>query len=95
MIVVEGHDLQRSIDTLTREIRSLRDDLVRKDVYLADEGRRDTELKNIKEDVATLFEKRREDKQEDRANRRLLVAAFLSSICTVIINLYSQAGGKS
>lgn len=93
--MAEGLELQRSIDSLTREIRSLREDLVRKDVYEADEKRRNSELADLENDVATIIRERGEEARERRADRRILIGAFLASLSTVIINLYTQAGGKT
>lgn len=88
-------ELQRSIEILTGEIRMLREELVRKDVYDADERRRQSEHRDLEDDVLKIERAQAEAARERRADRRVLYGALAASISTVIVNLYTQAGGAA
>lgn len=91
--MAEQDDLRLSIQALTGEIRLLRDELVRKDVYDADERRRDGQLRDVRGDIEDIKRTEAEAARERRADRRVLYGALAASICTVIVNFYTQARG--
>lgn len=93
--MADGHELQRAIETLTGEIRLLRDELVRKDVYAADEARRADAYRALTREIEDMKREADDAARERRADRRVLYGALAASICTVIVSFFTQAGGVS
>lgn len=102
----ESTELQRAVENLTKSIEQLRNDLVRKDVYDADQKSRDREVAEVMNDVRDLKrdlekektareEERKEANRERRADRRVLYGAIAASVATLVTNLYTQAQGVS
>lgn len=91
----ETTELQRAVESLTKTIESLRAELVRKDVYAADQRSRDIQITSIRDDVATI--KATAEKLEERraADRRLIIASFVAPLLLLLLNVYiaSQSGG--
>lgn len=89
--MTETADLKEAVDRLVGEIRLLREELVRKDVYDADERGRIQRMKNLEDDVHEI--RVALDKAEERrtADRRLLVTAFALPLVLLVIQLYLTA----
>jgi CHASE3 domain sensor protein len=100
--VSESTELQRSIEALTRMIDQLRTELVRKDVYVADQLARDAVQSNIVDDVRDLrkdFADDKADRKRDKerteaqraADRRLIITALVAPLLLILIQLYIAA----
>ncbi|MEQ7847708.1 hypothetical protein [Nocardioides kribbensis] len=93
----ESTELQRAIENLTNTVEKLRDDLVRKDVYSADQKTLDERIKGLERavlDIKADFEKAEQKRDSDR---RLLVTGLVLPIVVLVISLYlaAQTGGAS
>ena len=97
-------DLQRAVEQLTATINQLRMELVRKDVYDADEARRTVALQHVVDDVAEIKKDReteRRDKEQEqrdlakerRADRRLLYGVALTQVAALVSYYFSAKGG--
>ena len=91
--MADGLELQRAVEALTGEIRLLRDELVRKDVYAADEQRRIDAYRTLTRELEDMKREADEAARERRADRRVLYGALAASICTVVVSFFTQAGG--
>lgn len=93
----ESPELQRAVELLTTSINELRAELVRKDVYEANERTRDTSMSNLTEDVKELAA--RTDKQEEKraADRRLVMTSLAIPVLLIFLQIYlaSRVGGTS
>lgn len=80
--------LSEAVRELKGSIDKLRDELVRKDVYESDQRRVMDRVQVVEGDVSGV--ERRLDKQEDdrKADRRLVLTAFILPILVAIIMLY-------
>lgn len=93
----ESTELQRTIETLTRAVDGLREELVRKDVYAVDQQMMSHQINAVAREVVDL--KGDVVRAEDRraADRRLLLTSFALPIIILILNLYlaAQTGGAA
>lgn len=87
----ESTELQTSVDRLTATIDKLRDELVRKDVYDANERARDAALATLRDDNIDL--KVRIEKAEERraADRRLAIFSVLVPLALIVLQVYVAA----
>lgn len=87
--------LTKSLDDLTHSVNQLRDELVRKDVFFEVQRNIDTRFKNLEEDVAEIRGENRVQADDRKADRRLLIAAFIGPLVMLLIGIYiaAQVGG--
>lgn len=88
-------DLASAVAELKASIDSLRAELVRRDVYESDQRGMTARVDSVVEDVREV--KRVQEKQEDdrKADRRLLIAAFVSPLLLLVIQLYLNSQGAA
>lgn len=88
-------DLASAVAELKASIDSLRAELVRRDVYESDQRGMTARVDSVAEDVREV--KRVQEKQEDdrKADRRLLIAAFVSPLLLLVIQLYLNSQGAA
>lgn len=86
-------DLTLAVADLKASIDGLRLELVRRDVYESDQRGVDHRFKGVEDDVESI--NRRMDKADDNrtADRRLLIAAFVSPLLLLVAQLYLQSQG--
>lgn len=83
------HELRATVETLRLSV----DALVRRDVYDSDQRGVAARIDDVVKDVADI--EKRMDKNEDNRNadRRLLIAAFVSPLLLLIAQLYLNSQG--
>lgn len=88
-------DLASAVAELKASIDSLRAELVRRDVYESDQRGMTARVDSVVEDVREV--RRVQEKQEDdrKADRRLLIAAFVSPLLLLVIQLYLNSQGAA
>lgn len=99
-------DLRNVVERLASSLERLEQTLVRKDVYEVNERARTAEIDGIRRSVRDLdrdleeAEKKREQEKKDsevqrRADRRLLLTAFVAPFLLILVQLYiaAQFGG--
>lgn len=88
-------DLASAVAELKASIDSLRAELVRRDVYESDQRGMTARVDSVVEDVREV--KRVQEKQEDdrKADRRLLIAAFVSPLLLLVVQLYLNSQGAA
>lgn len=92
--MVTGDDeLRRSIDTLKVTMDQLIAQLVRRDVYDSDQRGITAQIKVVSDDIDRV--EKRQDKIEENAaaNKRLIIAAFVSPIVLLVVQLYLRSQG--
>jgi len=93
--VSESLDLQHAVESLTQAVKELRAELVRKDVYEANERTRDQEVAGLRDDVVDL--RTNVDKANERraADRRLYLQGLVFPAAILLLQLYLafQVGG--
>lgn len=91
----ESTELQRAVETLTRTIDSLRQELVRKDVYASDQRALTVELEGIRTEVRSIRDSANKLEERRAADRRLILASFIAPLLLLLLNLYiaAQTGG--
>ncbi|KQP83735.1 hypothetical protein [Aeromicrobium sp. Leaf291] len=88
-------DLASAVAELKASIDSLRAELVRRDVYESDQRGIAARIDTVGKDVGDL-EKRVEKNEDDRkADRRLLIAAFVAPLLLYVLNLYTASQGAA
>lgn len=90
-------ELHQAMRDLTVEIQALRHELVRKDVYDADERARTLAITHVGDQVVALAKHVSDLEDKRAADRRLIVSAFLAPFVLLLIQLYiaAQAGGAT
>ncbi len=93
--MADDHSLAAAVAELRTSIEGLRNDLVRRDVYDSDQRGVSGRFKNIEDDVKAINQ--RMDKSDDNrtADRRLLIAAFVSPLLLLVAQLYLQSQGAA
>lgn len=93
----ESTELQRAVENLTQSIRELRQELVRKDVYEADQRGVEDKLRAL--EAGVLANAAADEKQEERraADRRLVLTSLALPLLLIVIQLYLAAkiGGSA
>lgn len=88
-------DLASAVAELKASIDSLRAELVRRDVYESDQRGMTARIDRVGQDITDL-EKRVEKSEDDRkADRRLLIAAFVSPLLLLVAQLYLNSQGAA
>ncbi|GAA3509935.1 hypothetical protein GCM10022234_00070 [Aeromicrobium panaciterrae] len=86
-------DLQRAVDRLTKTVEDLRATLVNKEVYQSDQRGVAAEIRNLKDDVEEMKDGQARRDTERNADRRLLIAAFVSPLLLLVVQLYLASQG--
>lgn len=91
----ETTELQRAVESLTSTIESLRAELVRKDVYAADQRSLAIEMNGIRGDITSIRSTAEKLEERRAADRRLIIASFVAPLLLLLLNLYiaAQTGG--
>lgn len=102
----DRRELREAIRQLHTSIEALRSELVRKDVYASDKitvanqfaalDRSVNDLdRRVEKDIDDLEKKVDKDIDDRKADRRLIIAAFLALAAQLIVMVYQQAQGAS
>lgn len=83
-----NHQLVESIDRMRKAVDQLRDELVRKDVFLEVQNNINTRFKSVEDDIRGVIDDR-------KADRRLLFAVIIGPFVMLLIGVYIaiQVGG--
>lgn len=89
-------ELRQAVDRLAATVDGLRLELVRKDVYDSDQRAMAARIEDVKDDVKDIKDGLEKAQTERNADRRLLIAAFVSPLLLLVVQLYlaSQGGGS-
>jgi len=96
------HDLVNAVDQLRKTIEQLRDELVRKDVFdqvlrnISDRFKAvEKDISDIEGGVEKVNGRIDRGEQDRKADRRLLIAAFIGPFVMLLIGvyIYAQVGG--
>jgi len=93
--VSESTELQRAIERLTDSIEKLEQRVVLQVQYVADKEAAADHRRFMGEKLDALDKKVESDIADRKADRRLIVGAFLALIAQIILQIYQQAQGAS
>ena len=91
----ESTELRDAVKELKTSIDGLRNELVRKDVYASDKLLIANQFASLGKDVTDLEKKVDKDIDDRKADRRLIVAAFLALVAQIVLQVYQQAQGAA
>ena len=91
----ESTELRDAVKELKASIDGLRHELVRKDVYASDKLLIANQFASLGKEVADLEKKVDKDIDDRKADRRLIVAAFLALVAQIVLQVYQQAQGAA
>lgn len=86
-------ELRKAVDRLSATVDGLRLELVRKDVYDSDQRAMLERVDDVKNDVKEIKTGLAEAQKERNADRRLLIAAFVSPLLLLVVQLYLASQG--
>lgn len=94
-MTTDAHDdeLRRSVDRLSVAIEKLETKVVLQVQYIADKEAAADQRRFIGEKVDNLEKKVDGDIADRKADRRLIVAAFLALVAQIVLMVYQQAQG--
>ena len=90
-----NHELVTAVDQLRKSVDQLRDELVRKDVFDQVLTNIRERFRNTEDDVKGINRRLDQTDQDRKADRRLLIAAFVGPFVMLLIGVYiaAQVGG--
>ena len=86
-------DLRKAVDRLSLTVDGLRLELVRKDVYESDKAAMLARILDAKDDIKEIKDGLSKAQNERNADRRLLIAAFVSTLLLLVVQLYLASQG--
>ncbi len=89
----ESTELQRAIERLTASVEKLEAKVVLQVQYVADKEAAADHRRFMGEKVEALEKKVDGDIADRKADRRLIVAAFLALVAQIVLMVYQQAQG--
>jgi hypothetical protein len=91
--VTDDATLQHAIERLTASVDKLEAKVVLQVQYVADKEAAADHRRFMSDKVSTLEKKVDADIADRKADRRLIIAAFLALIAQIILQVYQQAQG--
>lgn len=89
----ESGELKEAVQQLTETINSLREELVRKDVYAVDQRLMSERIERTDRDVIDLEKKVDGDISDRKADRRLMLSIGLGFVVSILVDIYSRVPG--
>jgi hypothetical protein len=91
-----SQQLVNTIDQLRKSLDQLRDELVRKDVFLEVQNNIAARFKALEDDLHGLERRIDRTDQDNKATRRLYLAVFIGPAVMIVLAayIYAQVGGS-